>query len=76
MLDKALEQSVTLHLSDGTNLQNEDEIVHRLIPVEEVVLRCPLVLIVIFELLDDIWVLQQAQQNLFRHLHGCKWLNL
>lgn len=43
------------------NLQNEDEIVHRSVPVEEVVLWRPLALLIVFQLLDDIGVLQQAQ---------------
>lgn len=55
----------TLYLTVSTHLQYEDEIIHRLVPVEEVVLRRPLVLLVIFQLLDDVGVLQQAQQNLF-----------
>lgn len=59
-----------------THLQYEDEIVHWLVPVEEVVLGRPLVLLVVFQLLDDIRVLQQAQQNLFRHLQRCERLNL
>lgn len=55
----------TLYLTVSTHLQYEDEIIHRLVPVEEVVLRRPLVLLVVFKLLDDVGVLQQAQQNLF-----------
>lgn len=49
----------------STNLEDEDEIVHGLVPVEEVVLYGSLVLVVIFQLLDDVWVPQQAQENLF-----------
>lgn len=59
-----------------THLQDEDEIVHGLVPVEEVVLRRPLVLLVVLQLLDDVRVLQQAQQDLLRHLHGRKRLHL
>lgn len=52
-------------LALSTYLQHEDEIVYGLVPVEEVVFRRPLVLLVVFQLLYDVWVLQQAQQNLF-----------
>lgn len=55
----------TLYLTVSTHLQYEDEIIHWLVPVEEVVLRRPLVLLVVFQLLDDVGVLQQAQQYLF-----------
>lgn len=48
-----------------THLQNEDEIIHRLVPVEEVVTARVPVLLVVYQLLDDIGMLQQAQQNLF-----------
>lgn len=47
-----------------TDLQHEDEVIHRLVPVEEVVFYRPLVLLVVLQLLDDVGVLQQAQQNL------------
>lgn len=53
------------NLALSTYLQHEDEIIYGLVPVEEVVFRRPLVLLVVFQLLDDVWVLQQAQQNLF-----------
>lgn len=60
--------SETVFFSGGgaslTDLQHEDEIIHRLVPVEEVVLRRSLVLLIVFQLLDDVGVLQQAQQNL------------
>lgn len=49
----------------STHLQNEDEIIHRLVPVEEVVTARVPVLLVVHQLLDDIGMLQQAQQNLF-----------
>lgn len=38
----------TLKLVVSTHLQDEDEIIHRFVPVEEVVLWCPLVLIIVF----------------------------
>lgn len=63
-------------MHEDTNLQDEDEIIHRLVPMEEVVLHRPLVLLIIFQLLDDVGMLQQTQQNLFRHLHGCEWFDL
>lgn len=47
-----------LHLSVIAHLQDEDKIVHRFVSVEEVVLHCSLILLVIFQLLDDVGVLQ------------------
>jgi len=59
-----------------THLHYEDEVIHGLVPVEEVVLRRPLVLLVVLQLLDDVRVLQQAKQNLLGHLQRCERLDL
>lgn len=47
-----------VHLVFAAHLENEDKIVHRFVPVEEVVLCRSLVLLIVFQLLDDVRVLQ------------------
>lgn len=34
-----------------------------------------LILLIIFDLLDDVGVLEEAQKDLLRHLAGTEWLN-
>lgn len=65
-----------LRLDDGSDLQDEDEVVDRLVAVKEVVLGQLLVLVVVFELLDDVWMLQEPQQDLLGHLSWTKGLHL
>lgn len=61
--------------NNQADLQNEDEIVHRFVAVEEVMLKGLLILLIIFELLDDVGVLEETQKDLFRHLDWTKCFN-
>lgn len=65
-----------MRLDEGSHLQDKDEVVDRLVAVKEVVLGQLLVLVIIFELLDDVRMLQEPQQDLLRHLSWTKGLHL
>lgn len=68
---------ITLRYSWGcSDLQDEDEVVHRLVAVKEVVLWHFLVLVIIFELQDDVRMFQQAQEDFLWHLSCTKGLHL
>ena len=47
-----------------THLQDEDEVVGRLVSSVQVMTDVVLVVLVKLELLDDVWVLEQPQQDL------------
>ena len=47
-----------------THLQDEDEVVRRLVASVQVMTGVVLVVLVELELLDDVWVLEQPQQDL------------
>ena len=47
-----------------THLQDEDEVVRRLVASVQVMTDVVLVVLVKLELLDDVWVLEQPQQDL------------
>lgn len=48
----------------GAHLQDEDEVVSRLVPRVQVVAGTVLVVVIKLDLLDDIWVLEQPEQDL------------
>lgn len=73
----AQSELITLRYSwECSDLQDEDEVVHRLVAVKEVVLWHFLVLVIIFELLDDVRMFQQAQEDFLWHLSCTKGLHL
>lgn len=48
----------------GTHLQDEDEVVSRLVPGVQIVADIVFVVLIKLEFLNDVWVLEQPKQDL------------
>lgn len=65
-----------VYTSNPADLQDKDEVVRRSVADIEVMFWCFLVLFIELKFLDYIRVLQQPQQDLFRHLIQAKYFHL
>lgn len=61
---------------EGSYLQHQDEVFYRLVPLEQEVLLCSLVLLIELELLDNTGMFDQPQQDLLRDIRRFEWFHL